>query len=73
LSGGSGECSGYVGHSTKPMMITGTCKRTKDIDDNTETKTEKIVQWNVTTRLVTKVRKGQTKGRKPDRPREMLE
>ena len=54
-------------------MITGTCKRTKDIDDNTETKTEKIVQWNVTTRLVTKVRKGQTKGRKPDRPREMLE
>jgi len=35
--------------------------------------TEKIVQWNVTTRLVTKERKGQTKGRKPDRPREMLE
>ena len=32
----------------------GTCRRTKDIDDNTETKTEKMVETCVTPRLITK-------------------
>ena len=49
---------------------TGTCGRTKDIDDNTETKTEKMVETCVTPRLITK---GRMKGRKkPGRTREML-
>ena len=53
---------------------TATCNRTKDIDDNSETKTEKKIGTCVTPRLITKESnwKANEKKNKPDRPREML-
>ena len=50
---------------------TATCRSPKDTDNNTETKTERVVVNGVVSRLVTKESNEETK-KKPGWPREML-